>query len=235
MILISCAWSCACCAFSNENGAIPPGMWHPAHFAAKIGATSAYVGAAAPPPPARGATAKSAAATAAGATSSRRITFSPPEHQVDGPAVQHPDGMPAAARVQRDAQRPARNSAPAHAHSSTDSGVADGHRAAGGGVANDADGFESNGTVRRGDVAPSAEPVRGAPDADALGLVADVVDGRDDERERPPLERRSLSADERQLCCGERRATGDGRRRPGSVARVAVRLQRGDEAERERD
>jgi hypothetical protein len=39
------------CAFadfadSRENGAIPPGVWHPAHFSAKIGATFAHVGAA---------------------------------------------------------------------------------------------------------------------------------------------------------------------------------------------
>ena len=42
------------CAFADfaersENGAIPPSVWQPAHFAAKIGATLAHVGA----PPAR--------------------------------------------------------------------------------------------------------------------------------------------------------------------------------------
>jgi hypothetical protein len=39
------------CAFADradrsENGAIPPGVWHPAHFSAKIGATLDHVGAA---------------------------------------------------------------------------------------------------------------------------------------------------------------------------------------------
>jgi hypothetical protein len=39
------------CAFADradksENGAIPPGVWHPAHFSAKIGATLDQVGAA---------------------------------------------------------------------------------------------------------------------------------------------------------------------------------------------
>jgi hypothetical protein len=40
------------CAFADradrsENGAIPPGVWHPAHFSAKIGATLDHVGVAA--------------------------------------------------------------------------------------------------------------------------------------------------------------------------------------------
>ncbi len=33
-------------AVRKENGAIPPGVWQPAHFSAKIGATASHVGAA---------------------------------------------------------------------------------------------------------------------------------------------------------------------------------------------
>ena len=39
------AWAFADYADRSENGAIPPGVWQPAHFSAKIGATSAHVGA----------------------------------------------------------------------------------------------------------------------------------------------------------------------------------------------
>ena len=42
-------FACACADFADrsENGAMPPGVWQPAHFSAKIGATSAHVGVAA--------------------------------------------------------------------------------------------------------------------------------------------------------------------------------------------
>lgn len=69
------AYAAAVRALRRENGAMPPGVWQPAHFSAKIGATSVQVGAAvrtaggAPPEPA--AIATTATATAGTATSAR--------------------------------------------------------------------------------------------------------------------------------------------------------------------
>src|ERR671920_2196928 len=42
-------FACAFAVFADwsENGAMPPGVWHPAHFCAKIGPTCAHVGVAA--------------------------------------------------------------------------------------------------------------------------------------------------------------------------------------------
>ena len=40
------AWAFADFADRSEKGAIPPGVWQPAHFSAKIGATLDHVGAA---------------------------------------------------------------------------------------------------------------------------------------------------------------------------------------------
>jgi hypothetical protein len=66
----------------RENGAIPPGVWQPAHFSAKIGATLDQVGADArvealpldpPDPPA--AMVVAAIATAAAAASARASLF----------------------------------------------------------------------------------------------------------------------------------------------------------------
>src|SRR6185437_181476 len=45
---ISAACALASPALVSANGATPPTVWQPAHFVAKIGATSAYVGAASP-------------------------------------------------------------------------------------------------------------------------------------------------------------------------------------------
>jgi hypothetical protein len=41
------ACALADCADLSENGAIPPGVWQPAHFSAKTGATADQVGEAA--------------------------------------------------------------------------------------------------------------------------------------------------------------------------------------------
>jgi len=44
MTRMASACAAAVRAFRSENGAIPPGVWQPAHFSAKIGATFAQVG-----------------------------------------------------------------------------------------------------------------------------------------------------------------------------------------------
>jgi hypothetical protein len=71
------AYAAAVFALRSENGAIPPGVWQPAHLVAKIGATWAQVGA---PERAAGpafrepaAIAATTAATAATATSTSAI------------------------------------------------------------------------------------------------------------------------------------------------------------------
>jgi hypothetical protein len=48
LVITRIPFACARADFadSSENGAIPPGVWQPAHFSAKIGATLAHVGAA---------------------------------------------------------------------------------------------------------------------------------------------------------------------------------------------
>ena len=44
MTRIASAWAAAERADRRENGAIPPGVWQPAHFWPKIGPTSAQLG-----------------------------------------------------------------------------------------------------------------------------------------------------------------------------------------------
>jgi hypothetical protein len=68
------ACALAACAERRENGAMPPGVWHPAHLSAKIGATFDHVGAAdfaagrvLPEPQAMAATATATEAAAASA------------------------------------------------------------------------------------------------------------------------------------------------------------------------
>src|SRR6266496_3850688 len=85
MTRMASACAAAVRALRSENGAIPPGVWQPAHFSAKTGATSAHVGAA---PREAGlvlfdpvAIAAAAMATAATATSAKigLRRFTPPQ------------------------------------------------------------------------------------------------------------------------------------------------------------
>ena len=90
---IRSAYAAAVFALRSENGAIPPGVWQPAHLFAKIGATRAQRGApeggaraAAREPAAIAATTAATAATATSTSAILRCTS--PKLPAKGPLVQ---------------------------------------------------------------------------------------------------------------------------------------------------
>src|SRR5213080_4599239 len=82
------AWALADFADRSENGAMPPGVWQPAHFSAKIGATRFHVGAAVgaaadlPPEPAAMATTPAPIPAAAASTRPSLLRFTAQSYRV---------------------------------------------------------------------------------------------------------------------------------------------------------